>query len=45
MDSASQTMSSQMDDLSLDGYELDPKTEAAVESLPACAVLNDTTGG
>jgi hypothetical protein len=45
MDSASQTMSSQMDDLSLDGYELDPKTEAAVENLPACAVLNDTTGG
>jgi hypothetical protein len=45
MAGVSQAMDSEMGDLSLDGYELDPKTEAAVESLPACAALAQTTGG
>lgn len=45
MDSATQAMDAEMSDLSLDGYELDAKTQAAVESLPACAVLSDTTSG
>lgn len=45
IEAASASMQTQMQALSLDGYELDPKTEAAVDALPSCKAMNGSAGG